>query len=448
MTAGQSLPTHVNARGGLVLPAVAVGVVAAIISIGRLWLLDRSAPTEVLWAEDGLFPLCIRKADFFTCLADPFAGYLLFLPRVLAWPVSVLPWEHWALASNVLAAAVAGLIAAAAFLIVRRAGFSVFVSTVIALLPVLAPMAGLEAINAIGSSYMLLLFLATLLIALPPISDAARNSRGYLVFGSVFLLITALTIPSAVVLLPLLAIMVLRGRWRWLTTIPWALALLVGLAFQAIVALTSESPRPITFGAETLNSWADSIPVSLLTYWPGLSIGEYSFFNNFTLSPLPITGWLIVIAMVVVAIVFVIRDSGNRLPIGILLLGGLGFGFIPSAIGFANNRYFVVPLLLWGAAALIALDPVIRRSRPWVLALVSVVVLAIWWPALPASEFRGTPAPAWSSEVERIEAACTSDPAFVDRPLFTHFWPPNWGDGLMEPSHPNLPCTTVWRWLG
>jgi hypothetical protein len=164
----------------LIAPAVLVGLVAGVMSIGRLWLFDRSAPTEVLWAEDGLFPLCIRKADFFTCTSEPFAGYLLFLPRVLAWPVAVLPWEHWAIAANVIAAALVGLTAAFAFLIVLRAGFGWFTAGVIALLPVLAPMAGLEAINAIGSAYMLLLFLSTLLIVLPPRVGLPIASRGYI----------------------------------------------------------------------------------------------------------------------------------------------------------------------------------------------------------------------------------------------------------------------------
>lgn len=446
MTSTAPEVVQVRPRFRLVAPAALLGVLAAIISVGRLWLFDRSAPTEVLWAEDGLFPLCIRKADALTCLTDPFAGYLLFLPRVLAWPVSILPWEHWAFASNVLAAALAGLTAAFAFAIVMRAGFGWFVSAVIALLPVVAPMVGLEAINAIGSSYMLLLFLSTLLIVLPPL-ESVRRSRGYLIAGAALLLVTALTIPSAVVLLLLVVIMLIRGRWNWSVGVVWGAALIAGLIAQAVVALTAEAPRQIGLGAETMRSWADSIPVSLLTYWPGLSIGEYSFFNNFSLAPLAATGWLIAGVMVVLALWFIVRDSGNRLTIGLLLLGGLGFGLIPSAIGFANNRYFVVPLLLWGAAAMIALDPVIRRSRLWIVGLVTVIVLIIWWPAMAASAFRATPAPAWSAEVARIEAACRADPAFVDRPLFTPFWPPNWGDGLIEPTHPNLPCTTVWRWL-
>jgi len=104
-------------------------------------------------------------------------------------------------------------------------------------------------------------------------------------------------------------------------------------------------------------------------------------------------------------------------------------------------------VVLWGAAALIALDPVIRRTRWWIVALVSALVLVIWWPAMPASWFRSTPAPPWTQEVERVKAFCIQDPAITERPQFTPYWPPNWGDGLNEPTHPNLACTTVFRWI-
>jgi hypothetical protein len=192
----------------------------------------------------------------------------------------------------------------------------------------------------------------------------------------------------------------------------------------------------------------DSIPVSLLTYWPGLSLGTYDFFTNFTLSPLGITNWLVAGAMLGLGVFLVIRGSRRKIAVGLLILAGLGLGLIPSAIGFANNRYFVVPLLLWGAALLIALDERIRRTRPWVLTLVTVIVVLMWWPAFPVSAYRGTPAPPWTDEVSRIEARCIAEPGAIERPLFTPFWPPNWGDGLIEPTHPNLPCTIVWRWAG
>jgi len=426
--------------------ALLVGFVAAGVSLVRLWLGNSQAITQNLWAEDGLFPLCIHKADFFTCMSDPFAGYFLFLPRLLAWPVSILPWEQWALAANLIAAAFAGLIAAVIVVILRGASLSWYVTVVVALLPVIAPMSGLEAINAIGSSYMLLLFASTLALLFAP-----ERGRSWTVLVGALLLITSLTIPSSVVLLAVLALQASRRALHRVTAVVWAGSLVLGLIVQAVVTLTATTQRPVQLTGESLRAWADSVPVSLLTYWPGLSIGEYSFFTNFSLSPLSWTGWLVVAVIFAVGLVKLI--AGWRSPetastsIGLLLLAGLAFGLIPSAIGYTNNRYFVVPLLLWGAAALVWLDPVISRSRWWVTALVTVGVGLIWLPAMPASEYRSTPAPPWQDEVARIEAKCLSDPAFIDRPLFTPFWPPNWGDGLDEPTHPNLPCTTVFRWL-
>ncbi|HEY7821236.1 MAG TPA: hypothetical protein VIG24_00285, partial [Acidimicrobiia bacterium] len=271
-----------------ILAALGLGISAAAVSLLRLWLGDRNAIVEVLWAEDGLFPLCIHKADFFTCTAQPFAGYLLFLPRVLAWPVSVFPLEQWALVANLLAALLAGIAAFLVFLFARRFGLTVFVSVVLALLPVIAPMSGLEAINALGSSYMLLLYVTTLGIVF------GQPTRTWWWILAFLALITALTIPSAVVLLALIVVQLLRGRMPGMWAALVAGALLIGLAAQAWTALTAPTPRPISVTGETLSSWADSVPISLLTYWPGLSLGEYSFFSNFTLTPFGVTGWLIV----------------------------------------------------------------------------------------------------------------------------------------------------------
>lgn len=435
--------TGLDRRPSAIL-AIVVGIAAGAISLLRLWLGDRSAITDVLWAEDGLFPLCIHKADFLTCTTQPFAGYLLFTPRVLAWPVSVLPIEYWALATNVLAAVLAGVVAALVFVFARRFGLTLFVSIVIALLPVIAPMSGLEAINALGSSYMLLLYVTTLGIIF------SQPSRAWWWTVAVMALITALTIPSAVVLLPVVLIQFLRGRMPGPSAVTVSVALVIGLVAQAWTALTAQTPRPVSISADTLSSWADSVPISLLTYWPGLSLGQYDFFTNFSLTPAGFTGWVVVAVLLVVGVVLIVRGwSGEQRwsTVGLLIVTGLTFGLIPSAIGEPNNRYFVVPVILWGAAALVALDPVIRRTRWWITALVTAVVLALWWPAMPASWFRSTPAPPWTQEVERVKAFCISDPALIERPIFTPFWPPNWGDGLDEPTHPNLPCTTVFRWI-
>jgi len=355
----------------------------------------------------------------------------------------------WAWVANLIAAGLAGLVSAAAYFLARRFDLGVVSSVGIALLPALAPMVGLEAINAIGSSYMLLLFLSTLVVLL--YSPQAEGLSGF-VFPTLLLGVTALTIPSAVVLIGLIAIQVLRRAVPRRHGLTWLAGLVLGLVGQFVVASTAVTPRPLNVSAESFDVWASSVPISLLTFWPGLSLGEYSFFLNFTMAPLGITGWLVVAVIAALGLWQLVAGWGlvgsSQAVVGQLLLAGLAFGLIPSVIGYTNNRYFVVPLLLWGTAALIWLDPRIRRARPWALALVGALILAAWWPAIPASEFRSTPAPPWTAEVARMKAKCLADPGFVERPIFSPFWPPNWGDGLDEPTHPNLPCTFVLRWVG
>ena len=438
-------------RRDLWIGFVVLALAGALTSLGRLWLGNRAAPGENLWAEDGLFALCIDKADFFTCLSDPFAGYLLFVPRVLAWPVSILPVEWWAWAANLLAAALIGTVSGFAYVVARRAGLAVFTGVVIGLLPAIAPIVGLEAINALGSSYMPLLYLSTLVLVLLPSDELGGYGRAGIVGIFALLTITALTIPSAVVLVIVLVVQFIRGRLELRVAALWLLGLLIGLVAQAITALTATTPRPLELNGESASSWMDSVPISILTYWPGISLGEYGFFANFTLAPADYTGLLVVLVLAGLGLwQFAVgwsRNSSRAFAVGLLVLAGLAFGFIPSVIGDPNNRYFVVPLLLWGAAVMVALDPVIRRTRWWITAMVVALVLAVWWPAMPASQYRSTPAPAWTDEVARMKAKCLTDPGFIERPIFSPYWPPNWGDGLDEPTHPNTPCTVVLGWV-
>lgn len=426
--------------------ALVVGAAAAMVSLLRLWLGNHSALTEVIWAEDGVFPLCVDKSDFWTCLADPFAGYLLFLPRLVAGFVAWLPVEGWALATNLIAAALAGLTAAFALVISRRFGLGWVSGVVIALLPVIAPVVGFEAINAIGSSYMLLLYLSALVLVL----WRRTASVGWTTTTAVaaLLLLTALTIPTTAVLLAVIAVNALRRVLPVRQAVIWSAVVLVGLAAQWHAASSAVKPREIVIGTQTFDAWVGAIPDTVLTYWPGLRLSEYTLFDVFPVTPLAVTGLLVVLAFVAGGLALVLRGGDKEVSIGLFLLVGIALGAIPSIIGWVNNRYFVVPLLLWGAAAMVALDAPIRRSRPWVVGVVAAGVLVVWWPAIPASAYRTTPAPPWSAEVARVEARCKADPGFTERIIFSPYWPENWGDALSEPTHPDLPCLVAWRWMG
>ncbi len=426
-------------------PAAVVGVAGAVISLLRLWLGNHDALTQVIWAEDGVFPLCVEKAGFLTCLTDPFAGYLLVLPRLVAGFVAWLPVEHWAIATNLLAALFAGLAVAASFAIVRRFGLGWVSSTVIGLLPVIAPVVGLEAINALGSSYMLLLYVATLALAFPARGTSVRWPSTVAI--ALLLLLTTLTIPTGGVFLALILVQVVRRVIPRTSALVWTAVIVLGLIAQWFTASNAAKPRVITASRESFDGWVNSVPDTILTFWPGMRLAPYDYFGVFPVTPLTITGALVTLAIVIGGIVLVVRGGDERVGIGLLLLTGIVVGAVPAIIGGSNNRYFVVPLLLWSAAAMVALDSVIRRSRPWVVACVALLVLAVWWPSIPASWFRTMPAPPWTAEVTRVEDSCRADPAKQERIIFSPYWPPNWGDALAEPTHPDLPCLTVWSWI-
>lgn len=419
--------------------ALLVGLIGALISVGRLWLANPAALTEVLWAEDGLFPLCVEKAGWLNCLFDPFAGYSIFLPRVLAGVTALFPASTWPLVVLVLGSVLAGVTSALAFWWVRRFGLGVVAAVVIAVLPVLAPIVGMEAVNVIASVYMPMLYLGALFLALPleryPTWPVA-----------LFLLLSALTIPSTALLLGVLLVQVVVREIRARTALVLFIASAIGLAVQWVVASGATRPRELMTSMDSLRSWVDSVPTAILTFWPGLNLGEVTVFTNYVSRPFAWTGWVLVGLLIGVGVWLLVGRSSRRRGAGLLILAGVALGAFPSVIGYANNRYFVVPALLWAASLLVLLDPVIRRSRWWLVALVAAVVLVIWWPSIPASAWRTTPAPSWPSEVARVVAACTADPSLVERPIFTPFWPPNWGDGLAEPSHPNLPCLIGRRW--
>ncbi len=417
--------------------AVLVGFLGAAISALRLWLGNSDSLSQVLWAEDGVFPLCIHKADFVSCVVDPFAGYLLVAPRLLAGIVALFPLSAWAVVTNVLAAVVAGGITGVAYLILRRGGMGQVVSVLGGLIPVLVPIVGFEAVQALGSVYMPLLYVSVLAV----VFSLALNR--WIVFA--LLLLTVLTIPTTVLLLPLVVVWWLRKSIGLSTLVAWSSALVVGGVAQFLVTTNAAKPRVVELGPEGVTTWANSVLPALMTNIPGFgAVGSDP--SAFPTIQQWSWGWLVVAALVVLGVLLLMR-GGNSAAVGALVLTGVVLSAFPAIFDGPGNRYFVVPVMLWSLAVLVSLNEVLFSSTWAAGALVAVVVLGLWLPQFSAGAFRSTPAPAWSDEVARVFAACKADPALVERIVFTPFWPPNWGDALSEPTHPNLDCLVVWKWL-
>ncbi len=417
--------------------AVAVGLLAGAVSLLRILLANGSALATLVWAEDGLFPLCVRVHGLLPCMADPFAGYFLFLPRLVALPVSWVPLDWWPLATNVAAALLAACAAALVVVVLRAAGCGSVAAGLIAILPMVAPITGLEAINATGSGYMLLVFLASLAICFPPIG------RFPVVAYAVGALVLALTIPSSVVLLLPLVVQAARRRIPTRSALAVGAMLVAGLAVQAFVALTARDPRDIDVGLASLRAWADAIPNALLTYWPGgATLNADGTLTSGLVPSWGPTGVVIGAVVLVGGIALLVPRRATANGVGLLLLVGLGMGAGPAAAGYANNRYFVIPALLWLAAALIALDHSLRGRRDIVMALVAAVLIIAWAPVLPASDFRATAVPEWAASLEQARSACAADPDATILITFSPAWP--FPDAVfVGPTTNAIPCRSL-----
>lgn len=426
-----------TSRSRTVILTVVVAVVAGLASIGRVLLTNRDALQTLVWAEDGLFPLCVRAHDAASCLIDPFAGYLLFLPRVVAVPVSLVPMDAWPMATNVVAALLAAGAAALAVLVLRSAGTGVVAAGLVALLPTLTPIVGFEAINATGSVYMLLIFVAALAVCFPP------EGRFPTVAFAVGAVIVSLTIPSSALLLLPLAVQLWRKRIPMVGGLITGGALLVGLIAQTVVAITADSPRPLNWSADAARGWADTLPSALLTYWPA----DTALSATGSLSSATAAGWSelgmgIAAAILAGGAVLTFLRNATASGVGLLLVLGLTLGAIPAAAGYANNRYFVIPALLWLAAALIALDRWLPWRRELVMSAVAVLLVALWVPQLPASEFRSMANPQWGSMLTKARASCSVDATDDVAVTFSPTWP--FPDAVfVGPTNNVVPCSAI-----
>lgn len=379
-----------------------------------------SALSNLVWAEDGLFPLCVIQHNYVECLVDPFAGYLLFLSRTLAVPVSWFPLDSWALVTNVVAAAAIGGLAACMAWILVRSGWSRPIALVASIVPVTIPISGFEAVNASGSAYMMLLIVASLLVCLP----AMQLFNKWLV--AAVLLITALTIPSSFVLFaPLLFNTLARAR-DWQRFFGSAGALALGLAAQVFVVLTAENPRPITVGVASLDGWAQGLPAALRTLWPGdIALGPTGVLEG-NPSPLPTAGWVLLLALLVIALVVVVLGIRSReqraIGLGLLLMTGLLLGAIPAIAGFANNRYYVIPVTILAMCGVLLLG-IVARARQWIAALgATAVLIASWAWGFPAGQYRAQASPPWDQMLDGVRAQCASGVSEVPV-VFTPNWP-------------------------
>jgi hypothetical protein len=394
-----------------------VGLISSVVSLGRLYITDQEVLTELVWAEDGLFPLCVANHGYWDCLWDPYAGYLLFLSRTLAVPVAYTPLDSWPLATNLVAAISYGAMSVLIYWLLTRIPVPQWAAAFAALVPVLLPIVGLEAVNTAGSLYMVLLVAAAIAVS----SNFERPLPTWVL--PTLLFVTALTIPVSLVLVFPLLVRYVRKTITKSQLLTSAAALVIGSALQFAVIIGASGQRPVNVTPVSVIGWIEGVATAtggLVGFSLDLlSTGQMSWPGDSINLPL---GIALVLALTFVSLAM-LRKPNLEAP-SLLIASGLAMSAVPSILGLNNNRYYVTLSALVVIAIIIPLTTDSAMSPKIVAAVLAGALFILWIPSFPATEFRATPEPRWNYMLEEARARCIAEPERVDVVLrFTPVWP-------------------------
>jgi len=401
------------------VPVLIVFVLASLISIFRILVTNREAFSNLVWAEDGLFPLCIQAQGYWQCLIDPYEGYFLFLSRTLALPVSFFPQSMWPLVTNVVAAISFGFLGSMITWLLLRAQLSRAVAIGAGISAVMLPIVGLETINTAGSAYMLLLVVAAITVSF----SFSPQLPSYVT--PIVLFTTAITIPSAAVLiLPLIAALLLNGEKQRKRTFLNIVSLGFGLVIQFLVMLSATNPRSIEITNDSLREWVQQFPKAILSLLPtatqldGVGQLEVSFY-----SPNLWTGVVTIIVLTGFSLYLLSQKSSQLRGAGWLIVTGFLIGFIPAISNYPINRYFVVPIIALVIALFIWLGSVFTGKYSLVTMIAITLILLTWIPDFGASKIRTDASPFWNDMLLSLQEQCRQEPESTVSFVFSPNWP-------------------------
>jgi len=401
------------------MPVLVVFVLGSLISVLRIVTANSDALTQLVWAEDGLFPLCIQANGYFQCLVDPYEGYFLFLSRTLAFPVAGFPAPAWPLATNIVAALSFGFLSSFITWLLLRAQVNRVAAMGSGLAAVLVPIIGLEAINTYGSAYMLLLIAAAITVSF------TFTPRLPVYLAPTVLLISAITIPSSVILLlPLVGALLLRPQESRKQALVKIASLGVGLAIQFFFIVTATNSRSVEVTLDSVRDWIQQFPKALLTLLPTYSnldgIGQI---QDSIYAPNLWIGAVTFLALVVFAGYLVTRNNPQLSGAGWLVITGYFMGMIPAITGYPINRYFVIPIISVVIALFIWIAQIVPNRFRYFVPVIVLGFFILWLPDFEASQIRSTSVPPWGDMMSVVQQSCNQDPASSVTFTFSPSWP-------------------------
>ena len=425
-------------RTSRLIEAVALGAFGSLVSLLRVSVSTVGLVPNVLWAEDGLFPLCIRNYGVVNCLREPYSGWPHSVPKLLGAVIALFPLSSWAILANFVAASAVGVVVALVFVLVTRAGGARSLGLIMSLIPVFHPVLSVESINSYANLYIPVAFLALIMYCFP---NALRGNSGSLVAYVTFIAI--LTVPSLLVVLVV-------GLWfdseRQVNTRRWVSVVVVGgvaIVVNLLVASRQQSERQIGPNAIRLFEYLRLFPVKIWDSLVGFDYGREAIYQLNSQVRLAI-GSTIVLSVFVLAIFARRRSLSLRAAVG-LTASGILLSLIPSLAYGVIDRYFVWLSLPVSAAFTYVLLGTSRVSRS---KKVLVSLLAVSWlfgGAFPAAESRVTPSYSWSRYLSEARDRCRASQISVTEIYFAPNWPFDEGSQLQASGlHSNrVRCTDL-----
>lgn len=416
-----------------------VFALASLISLMRILVSNKDALSNLVWAEDGLFPLCTQVHGYVNCLVDPYEGYFLLLSRTLALPVSLFPQSQWPLVTNIVAALSFGFLSALITWLLIRAQLSRTVAIGSGIAAVMLPIVGLETINTAGSAYMLLLVVAAISVSFP------FNPRLPSFLVPTILLITATTIPSAVVLLLPLSVawFAYSNKYERIQTLVNVSSLCVGLVIQFSIMVSAQNPRSVVITIDSIQDWLQQYPTAILAFIPTVvQLDEIGQLDVSFYDPSLTVGIITLVAVAGFVTYLLSRRDGQLRGAGLLIISGFLVGFIPAISNYPINRYYVVPMITLVIAIFIWVGSVLNKRNSLVSITVISLVSLVWLPDFGASKTRTEASPVWSNMLLTIQDQCAQDPSSNAIYVFTPNWPFADAD-FKGPTSNTIECSSV-----
>lgn len=396
----------------------AAGLLVAVFALAVILQLLRVGPTEALdslWAEDGqIFLQGAINGGFLHSLFQTYAGYLVFVPRLIGETGGLVPLRDAAAAIAIAS----GLVVAISGLVVWFASAALirnpYLRGTLVALTILSPVANLESVASGAYVPWYMLFATFWLLLWRPRSAGAAGA------GGVFALATGLSSPGVWFFAPLAVLRSAAARDRrdgWILAGYW-----IGAAVQipVIAFNTEEAVEPLW----TSDIWTAYIQRAVNGATFGERLGGVAWAH---------LGWpflILLLACLALALVAGLRRAAAparwlaavAIPISLVMFvfsvyqRAVGAQMAwPEGIHFGNGgRYAIVPALLLVSVALVMVDGAPRTRlgrdlRPWVAGGVVALLLAGMAISFDVRDVEGRGTPLWTNALDAAHTSCETE---------------------------------------